>query len=135
MELDGHLSLELCTEIIEKFNTQTSLRMDEWPELTDKLNDGRERYLEWLDVIFPWKPDRLCLLTCSGMEVKKVTDGEWTENSSGMLSFMWYLNAEGETDFLYKKVKARPGKLLVFPSSWNYIHKNSSVFVVKGCFT
>jgi hypothetical protein len=132
MELDGHMSPEMCTEITERFGEQ----LHENIELNVLAKDGHERYLQWLDVMLPWKPPRLCHLKCSAMEVRKAADGgEWTENSQGTLSFIWYLSADGETDFLYKKVKARPGKLVIFPSTWNYIHKDSSSLVIRGYFT
>jgi hypothetical protein len=46
-----------------------------------------------------------------------------------LLGFIWYLNdvdVGGETEFLYKgKIKPTTGKLLLFPSTWNYIHRGN----------
>lgn len=45
-----------------------------------------------------------------------------------LLSFIWYLNDVtdgGETEFLKGKIKPRAGKLIIFPSSWNYYHKGN----------
>ena len=46
-----------------------------------------------------------------------------------LLGFIWYLNnveVGGETEFLYKrKIKPTTGKLLIFPSTWTYIHRGN----------
>ena len=45
-----------------------------------------------------------------------------------LIAFIWYLNdvAEGgETEFINGKVKPTAGKLMIFPSSWNYFHKGN----------
>jgi hypothetical protein len=47
-----------------------------------------------------------------------------------LIGFIWYLNdvdIGGETEFLYKKkIKPTAGKLLLFPSTWTYIHKGNT---------
>lgn len=47
-----------------------------------------------------------------------------------MLTFIWYLNTVdegGETEFLDGKIKVAPekGKLLIFPSTWTYMHRGN----------
>jgi hypothetical protein len=45
-----------------------------------------------------------------------------------LLTFIWYLNDVtdgGETEFINGKIKPKTGKLLIFPSSWNYYHKGN----------
>lgn len=55
-----------------------------------------------------------------------------------VITFMWYLNTPdegGETDFVYKKVKPEPGKLVLFPATWNLFHKGTEAknkYIVTG---
>ena len=58
-----------------------------------------------------------------------------------LIGFIWYLNdvdIGGETEFLYKKkIKPTTGKLLLFPSTWTYIHKgnapiSSNKYIIVG---
>ena len=49
------------------------------------------------------------------------TDSYVKNNKPRYLTFIWYLNTrnfDGETDFVFKKVKPEEGKLIIFPSSW-----------------
>jgi len=49
-------------------------------------------------------------------------------NQDRVLTFIWYLNdveVGGETEFLNGKIKPTAGKLLLFPSTWTYIHKGN----------
>jgi len=46
--------------------------------------------------------------------------------SSRIIAFIWYLNdvdIGGETMFSSFKVKPEKGKLVIFPSTWTYLHK------------
>jgi len=57
-----------------------------------------------------------------------------------LISFIWYLNTveEGGETYMYNgKVKPEEGKLLFFPSSWNYNHKgnipnSSNKYIIVG---
>lgn len=43
-----------------------------------------------------------------------------------ILTFMWYLNGVelgGETEFLNSRVQPETGKLVIFPSTWQYLHR------------
>ena len=51
-----------------------------------------------------------------------------------LLSFIWYLNTldDGHTEFIDgTKIKPEQGKLLIFPSNWNYIHCGNQPSSVK----
>jgi hypothetical protein len=44
------------------------------------------------------------------------------------ISFIWYLNdveEGGETEFFNGKIKPEAGKLLFFPSNFNYVHRGN----------
>lgn len=66
---------------------------------------------------------------------------DWAPNSNRLLTCILYLNtldedAGGTTDFMYgRSIKPKKGKILIFPSSINYIHrgdtlKNGSKYIV-----
>lgn len=59
-----------------------------------------------------------------------------------VLTFIWYLNTVeegGETEFFNGRIKIKPekGKLLIFPSTWTYMHRgnmpiSSDKYIVTG---
>jgi hypothetical protein len=55
-----------------------------------------------------------------------------------IFTFMWYLNKPdegGDTDFVFRRVKPEPGKLVVFPAAWTYPHRGcpaKNKYVVTG---
>jgi len=59
-----------------------------------------------------------------------------------ILTFIWYLNTVnegGETEFFNGRIKIKPekGKLLLFPSTWTFMHKgntpiSSNKYIVTG---
>lgn len=54
-------------------------------------------------------------------------DGSSTKNSQTILSYIIYLNdvyKGGETCFYNGKIKAEMGKIVFFPSGWNYNHRS-----------
>ena len=47
-----------------------------------------------------------------------------------IITFLWYLNTVeegGETEFFNGRISIKPekGKLLLFPSTWTYIHRGN----------
>ena len=61
---------------------------------------------------------------------------KWHSDDDGLrvLSFIWYLNTidDGHTEFIDgTKIKPEEGKLLIFPSNWNYIHCGNQPSSVK----
>jgi hypothetical protein len=51
-------------------------------------------------------------------------------NQMRMITFLWYLNTVdegGETEFFNGRIKIKPekGKLILFPSTWTYIHRGN----------
>ncbi len=61
---------------------------------------------------------------------------KWHSDDTGsrLLSFIWYLNTldDGHTEFIDgTKIKPEEGKLLIFPSNWNYVHCGNQPSSVK----
>lgn len=125
-------------------------RYSDWNHITDKLNimvrDGLNKYIEWLQVMLPFINQRIEHSTHSGFQIQKSGKYIWHDDSrvdySGerVLTFIWYLNTideGGETDLVYKKVKPHTGKLLIFPSTWNYVHRGietENKYIITGWF-
>ena len=70
-----------------------------------------------------------------------ITDDSYGKGASRYLSYIWYLNTVdgGETEFINGfQVKPEVGKLLIFPSTWTYIHRgkrpppNTSKYICNG---
>jgi len=109
----------------------------EWNDISEKLEvflkDGIQKYKEWISAYVSLKytplnnPSKF-----SGFQVQKSGKYIWhTDNlidknmGFRIFTYMWYLNdveTGGETDFIYKKIKPKKGKLVIFPSTWTYIH-------------
>lgn len=55
--------------------------------------------------------------------------GDGNKNTNRrMIAFIWYLNTVdvgGETIFSNGKIKAEKGKLLLFPTTWTYLHRGN----------
>ena len=55
--------------------------------------------------------------------------GDGNQNTNRrMIAFIWYLNTVdvgGETMFSNGKIKAEKGKLLLFPTTWTYMHRGN----------
>jgi len=167
MELDGHLDPEFCKEIIEKFDLDPNRQLgtpahrkvsidlsinwySDWNPITEKLNilikDGLTKYIEWLQVMLPYINPELEHSKNTGFQIQKSGKYGWHDDSlveeehERVLTFIWYLNTideGGETDLVYKKVKPRTGKLLIFPSTWNYVHRGietENKYIITGWF-
>jgi len=66
----------------------------------------------------------------------------YPNNDYRVITFIWYLNdvnEGGETYFLSGKIIPKKGKLVLFPATWNYLHKGSipisnDKYIVTGWF-
>jgi hypothetical protein len=119
-----------------------------WNDITEKLDelieDGIKKYQEWLNVILPYIPIDFKKLQCRGFQIQKSGKYEWHSDECNrteekrVLTFIWYLNTkdqDGETDFLYKKIKPHTGKLVIFPATWDYIHRGcptENKYIITG---
>ncbi len=66
------------------------------------------------------------------------------KNKERLLSFIWYLNdvhVGGHTEFIDgTKIKPETGKLLIFPSTWTYVHQgappiSNTKYIITGWIT
>lgn len=133
--------------------------LDSWKEedthLFLRLNKSLDRYREYLkdNLMIDFTAD---MLIDSGYKIKRYSgnDGDhfnWhqdycSDDSYGpgaarYLSYIWYLNSVdgGETEFINGfQVKPETGKLLIFPSTWTYIHRgktppaNTTKYICSG---
>ena len=95
-----------------------------------------DQYLDHIIKIFYKTPCDSSLVD-SGYEIQKtIPRGFYTwhvdaiNNTVPMrkLTYMWYLNSceEGCTEFAFgQKIKPEAGKLLIFPSTWPYVHQGT----------
>ena len=111
---------------------------EEWHDVTDKLDEILAEALKKYDKFVSEKLDYSLLkfadnLSGNTYQIQKSGFYNYHHdalvdkllNKVRMLTFIWYLNTPesgGETDLVFKKVKAEQGKLLFFPASWEYIH-------------
>jgi hypothetical protein len=96
-------SIEVKEDILSYFNTVSDFgyQIQEYVK-----NEGK----------YNWHSDSLDL------------NGIKKNNQMRMLAFIWYLNdvhEGGETEFVNGKVTPKRGSLLIFPSSWTYLHKGN----------
>jgi len=105
------------------------------------INKGIHKYYENLsNKIFPnFNFFNIKSLKDTGYQIQKYDKNngiyQWhndytilNSKSSRILTFIWYLNdvdEGGETCFIFGKIKPKQGKLLIFPSTWNYPHKGN----------
>jgi Rps23 Pro-64 3,4-dihydroxylase Tpa1-like proline 4-hydroxylase len=102
----------------------------------ESLAVSLQKYLNHIEKIF-YKSPFICPPVDSGYEIQKtIPKGffKWhadaINNTVPMrkLTYMWYLNSceEGCTEFAFgQKIKPEAGKLLIFPSTWPYVHQGT----------
>lgn len=161
MEIDGLVDFNLCKQIVEKYkndhryNLNEALNISEckeWSELNKKISEniklGYIRYVEWLEKLFP-TPTQFQRAELIDFRLENHSGGynliypcNNHDNNSGMplCTFFIHLSdpvGNGETDFIYKKVQAKTGKLIMFPSTWTSVHNADTCdekYVLMGTF-
>jgi hypothetical protein len=71
------------------------------------------------------------------------SDIKTSDNNTRFVTFLFYLNdvdEGGETLFINGKVKPKAGRLVLFPSTWTYMHKGSvpisdNKYILTGWFS
>jgi len=123
--------------------------LDNWSdivsELDKKLNNVIELYIPFLNDRTKIQHDSICLHNVEHhYQVQKSGHFNWHHDFSvkppymRIFTFMWYLNKPdegGDTDFVFRRVKPEPGKLVVFPAAWTYPHRGcpaKNKYVVTG---
>jgi hypothetical protein len=111
----------------------------EWEDivniLDEKMKEAIKTYKAFLSDKFNTNTEFTFLdnkIQTEGYTIAKSGKYDWHSDNmvindkTRYLTFIWYLNTrnfDGETDFVYKKVKPEAGKLVMFPSTWEYLHK------------
>ena len=117
--------------------------LDDWQEEDDilykSLTNGLDEYSAYLDSIHPSLVfSSFIKLHDTGFQIQRYEpEGfyewhhDWTMNNdcSRVWTFIWYLNTienkdGGYTQFIDgTKVQPKAGKLILFPATWNYLHR------------
>ena len=117
--------------------------LDDWQEedniLYKSLKDGLDEYFDYLDSIHSSLVfSSLIKLHDTGFQIQRYEpDGfyewhhDWTmkNDCSRVWTFIWYLNTIKKEDGGYTqfidgtKVQPKAGKLIIFPATWNYLHR------------
>ena len=112
----------------------------------ESLTVNLQKYLNHIGKIF-YKSPFICPPVDSGYEIQKTTPKgffKWhvdvLDNILPIrkLTYMWYLNSceEGCTEFAFgQKIKPEAGKLIIFPSTWPYVHQGTPPKTTKYCCT
>jgi 2OG-Fe(II) oxygenase superfamily len=124
--------------------------LKEWDEIVEKLDvyikQAHLLYIEWLEIMLPRVYDSIRNSKHVGFQIQKSGKYDWHHDSAEdeygnrLLTFIWYLNDVpngGETDFVYKKVTPQTGKLIFFPSTWDYLHaglETENKYIITGWF-
>ena len=105
--------------------------------LFTSLSKHLSKYIEHVNKIFYCSPFYSDPCVDSGYQIQKTVAGgfyKWHVDAINnivpmrKLTYMWYLNSceEGCTEFVFgQKIKPEAGKLLIFPSTWPYVHRGT----------
>jgi hypothetical protein len=160
-EYSHALSPEFCKQIVDQFNAETRVktfpsesfihvsRFLEWDNVMKELKQKLPEFIEifrrhWLSK-WPEQQFNYNIINDDSIFVRKLNTqgGIWecpyyVENElERFIAFFVYLSDEGETDFIHKKVKAKTGKLVIFPATWHdvYTHINcENRYMLTGFF-
>ena len=125
--------------------------LPDWKDVVSRLDvalrDGYKKYIQHLNTLFPIPIDDL-LETCwhRGLQIQKSGIYTWHHDFSldmrsgqyRIATFIWYLTDEDEssgTDFVYRNITPRAGKLVFFPSTWNMPHRGRKAlhkYIITG---
>ena len=159
MEIDNFMNTDMCKKIINKHNldsryTSTAAlnisELNEWSDINKEISEfiktGYGKYIEWLKAKIPISSTFLSA-EISEFRIEKhdfsyeITPfAQNNRNGSPLCTFFIHLNEpteNPETDFLYKKVRVTPGKLVMFPATWTSIHRtkdSKDKYVLMGTF-
>lgn len=159
-ESPSSLDINLCDKILERFKGDSRKKNDtlhisrfiEWEETVDELDEklkiAIEEYKSFVCQKLGFKASYIDNAKHSGgYIIKKITETDWhsdfekNQSDSRTISLIWYLttrNFDGETDFLYKKIKPEKGKLLMYPANWNSFYKDNpsdnKYVIIAGLF-
>lgn len=160
-EFSNMLPKDICTKIIEKFKSDPKVKryqnedflhisqLLEWDEIMNDLKIKLKEFVEMFEKHWrsKWPEDYFFsyeIVNNESLFVRKINKcGVWEcpyyieQDLERMFAFFVYLSDEGETDFIHKKVKAKVGKVVMFPATWHdlYSHINcEGRFMLTGFF-
>jgi hypothetical protein len=127
---------------VKKTNDLLISNLKEWEDidkiLCKQLNIGLQKYLNMLREMCDhvWFDSSIKDV---GYQIQRYikNDGfyiwhhdflNYNNNDYRVITFIWYLNdvnEGGETYFLNGKIIPKKGKLVLFPATWNYLHKGN----------
>jgi 2OG-Fe(II) oxygenase superfamily len=123
-------------------------RFQDWSSeceiLDKKLDEGIEKFINFAKFNNIQDFGRQDLTHNNHYQMQKSGKFEWHHDFMiqnelmRVLTFMWYLNVPdegGETDFVYKKVKPETGKLVIFPATWDKVHRGcpaKNKYIITG---
>jgi hypothetical protein len=136
--------------------SSTDLLISGKPEYKEEdavfLTSLQRHLIEYVEGKYLHNNNNLNNINDSGYNIQRTTPGEqfiWhndygvnpNNNQIRMVTYLWYLNdveEGGETEFLSgPKIKPETGKLLLFPATWDQIHKgnpplNTTKYICTG---
>ena len=134
-------------ELDSKISTDLHIsQYDDWKEednvFFNSLTTSLPKYVEFLKKVNPdYNPyGYLSQVNDTGYQIQKTEPGgfyTWHSDfivsetlGPRLLSFIWYLNDvnyEGHTEFYDgTKIKPEEGKLVIFPATWDFLHRGVS---------
>jgi hypothetical protein len=114
--------------------------LPEWNEedkiLYNALTSQIGKYLEYFESFVGKGLECIDNLKDTGYQIQKTKPGDFYhwhhdfcigQEGSRLITFIWYLNdiqEDGYTEFIDgTKIQPETGKLILFPATWNYIHR------------
>ncbi len=141
---DGSNS-DFCIQPEYKISTDLNISiLNDWKSedsiLYESLHQPLRDYTKYCKSINPELVDFGNRITDTGYQIQRTKPKEYYSwhhdwhcdpmNGGRIITYIWYLNDihhEGETEFIDgTKIKPEQGKLLLFPSTWTYVHRGVS---------
>jgi hypothetical protein len=158
MEIENFMDTETCKKIIQKhdldsrYSSESALNiseLNEWSDINREISEfiktGYGKYVEWLQAKIP-VANKFFSAEITEFRIEKhdfayeIIPFPQNNDNSPLCTFFIHLNEpveNAETDFLYKKVRATTGKLVIFPATWTSIHRakeSKNKYVLMGTF-
>lgn len=155
---DNAVPIDFCNQLITDFNTSDSawlnvkdepLTRRDWSYLLNYHSPYAKTIYDWLRPCFQeyvqfyeqlkevkLHPSEIKIQKtepCGGYHVWHYESSAW-EVSQRELTWMIYLNdvpdGEGETEFLYQKVRVKPkaGRIAIWPAGLTHVHRGNTMF-------
>ena len=131
------LSIKRSTDLTLSASKNTENWEYEDSVFFNSLNDSLPKYFENLSKELTYNVNALDSSTFdTGYQIQRTLPGDFyiwhhdffvDANNYRVLTYIWYLNdinEDGYTEFFNGvKIQPKAGKLIIFPSTWNYFHR------------